>query len=86
MAYDMTEWFSELEACASKSIEVAKKNAERFDCGLWELPSGRYVTLQQGPPVPDGATLIAKRTTPGGRWNMLADHRDADLCAADFGF
>ncbi len=74
MAHDMTEWYAELEASSADSITAAKRAASAFDCGLWELPSGNYVSLQQGPPVPEGSTLIAKRVTPGGRWKMLPAH------------
>ena len=71
-------WFNELESCASEDCRDAATNAGPFECGIWQLPSGKYIALQQGPPVPTGSTLVAIRVTPDGVW------KDAKFCGIDF--
>ena len=66
------DWYNELERSAVGSINYAKRKANSFDCGIWELPNGKYIALQQGPPVPRGSILIATRTVPGGRWHGIS--------------
>ena len=62
------KWFDELESLAVATAKEAMKAASSIDCGVWRLPSGRYIAMQQGPPVPIGSELVWKRYTPGGSW------------------
>ena len=69
----MKEHYATLEQQAAETVVQAKRAAGIFDCGIWELPSGRYIALPKGIVVPRGSLLIAKRVTPRGRWMSLPD-------------
>ena len=70
---NMRNWYDELERISVPTVTAAKRAACAIDCGIWKLPSGRYIASQQGPVMPPESMLVAKRTTPGGRWREVAE-------------
>ena len=70
--YDLTEWYQVLEKSSAPTIAAAKRAADAFDIGIWELPSGNYIALRQGPSVPRGSILVASRVCAGLRWREVS--------------
>jgi len=81
---NMTNWYKELESLAVETISSAKQAANGFDTTIWELPSGKYIASQVGPPMPPGSIRVATRRFRGDRWKPIsaADYDAAQKYAA----
>ena len=65
---NLKQWFDELESLAVGTVNAAKKAAGAFDTSIWMLPSGKYIAMSKGQPVPDGSTRVAHRIGTWTNW------------------
>lgn len=68
MSANLSAWFEELESLAVNTISAAKKAATGWDTSIWQLPSGKYIAMHLGQPVPEGSVRVAKRLGAWSNW------------------
>lgn len=68
MTDTLSSWFADLETLASATVLSAKKNANRLDDSIWQLPSGKYIAMKRGEVVPPGSIRVAHRLSAESAW------------------